>query len=163
VVYAGLEGPVNGKEAGGSAGKRMADWCALGGWQKSCRIRVFSYIVSGLDGIESNHGPTALVFWGFRAGSKALGNNPAVIITLELIEVWRDVRAGACVNHIQSHHCFRLRRSCMSFALLSCYEHSDVRIVVTASPVSLAHDFSTMDVVIAKVYTSLEQSRRNGC
>src|SRR6266480_5269034 len=140
MVYAGLEGPGERQEAGGSACKRVANWCALGGWQESCRIRIFSYVVSGLDGIESNHYPIALAFWGFRAGTKALGNNPAVIITLELIEVWRDVRAGVCPNHIQSHHCFTLRRNCMNFALLSCYSCPDAGIVVTVSPVSLAHD-----------------------
>src|SRR5438067_6256202 len=131
MVYAGLEGPGERQKAGGSACKRVANWCALGAWQKSCGIRIFSYVVSGLDGIESNHDPIALAFWGFRAGSKALGNNPAVIITLKLIEVRHNVRAGVCPNHIQSHHYFRLRRNSMSFALLSSYGYPDVRIVVT--------------------------------
>ena len=100
MVYAGLEGPSERQKAAGSACKPVANWCALGGWQESCRIRVSSHVVSGLDGIESNHHPIARAFWGFRAGSKALGNDPAVIITVELIEVWRDVREGVCPNHI---------------------------------------------------------------
>ncbi len=67
---------------------RVNEWqtgVLLGAGKQSCRIRVFSYVVSDLDGIESNHDPIAFAFWGFRGGSKALGNNPAVIITLELI------------------------------------------------------------------------------
>ena len=64
---------------------RVNEWqtgVLLGAGKQSCRIRVFSYVVSGLDGIESNHDPIAFAFWGFRAGSKALGNNPAVIVSL---------------------------------------------------------------------------------
>ena len=95
MVYASLESPGERQKAAGSAGKRMADWCPLSRWKKSCRIRLFSYVVSGVDDLKSNHSPIALAFWGFRAGSKALGT-PAVIITLELIEVWRDVREGVC-------------------------------------------------------------------
>lgn len=62
------------------------------------------------------------------------------MITLGLIEVRRDVRAGVCVNHIQSHHYFGLRRNSMRFALQPRYGRPGVHIVVTASPVSLAHD-----------------------
>jgi hypothetical protein len=98
----------------------MANWCALGAWQKSCRIRVFSYVVSDLDGIESNHDPIALAFWGFRAGSKALGNKRRSSHSSQL-------RSGAmfeqaCAwNQYPIASLFRLRRNCMSFALLSRY------------------------------------------
>lgn len=62
MVYAGLEGTGKRQKAGDSAGKRMADWCALAPWQESCRIRVSPYIVLDLDDVESNHGRVARDF-----------------------------------------------------------------------------------------------------
>jgi hypothetical protein len=55
MVYVGLEGPRERQKTGGGASKRMAGWCALAGRQQSCRIRLFSDLVSGLDDLKSNH------------------------------------------------------------------------------------------------------------
>jgi hypothetical protein len=52
------------------ARKRMADWCPLARWEKSCRVRVSSYIVLGLDGVESNHGRVARDFHNFHGFQK---------------------------------------------------------------------------------------------
>src|SRR6266571_2065104 len=76
MVYTGLEGPGERQKAGGSAGERMADWCALARWQKSCRIRVFSYVVSGLDDLKSNHIRIAPCFYDFLCCAKSTGSQP---------------------------------------------------------------------------------------
>jgi hypothetical protein len=50
-------------EAGDSACKRVANWCALGGWQKSCRIRLISNVVSDPDDLKSDHSRIAHGFY----------------------------------------------------------------------------------------------------
>jgi hypothetical protein len=100
----------------------------------------------------------------------------AVIITLGLAEVWRDVQADVFVNCTPIDVAYTLRPDATpslshpqpnryefhltSFAenwanleaiheLLSEYGHPDTRIIVTVSPVPLMNTFSTMDIVVA--------------
>ena len=64
---------VNGEETAGSTRERVANWRALAGRQKSCRIRVSPHAVSDLDGTESNHICTAAAFCDFRGCPKSTG------------------------------------------------------------------------------------------
>src|SRR6266480_2251718 len=75
MVYCGLEGPSKWQKSTGPACKRVANWCALGCWKKSCRIRVSSYAVFRLDDVQSNHDRVALAF---RASSKTVRQPPAI-------------------------------------------------------------------------------------
>jgi hypothetical protein len=89
----------------------------------------------------------------------------AVIITLGLAEVWRDLKANVYVNRtpLLKIHPTRYEFHLTDFtenwnnleathALLSRYGHPDIRIVVTVSPVPLMATFSKMDVVVANTY-----------
>jgi GSCFA family protein len=92
----------------------------------------------------------------------------AVIITLGLAEVWRDVKAGVYLNStplppLLEREPKRYELHLTSFAqnwenleaihaLLSRYGHPDFRIVVTVSPVPLHATFLKMDVVLATTY-----------
>jgi GSCFA family protein len=89
----------------------------------------------------------------------------AVIVTLGLTEVWRDVKADVFVNRTPIPSLFktdpdRYEFQLSSFAanwanleaihtLLSTFGHPDVHIIVTVSPVPLMNTFSKMDIVVA--------------
>jgi hypothetical protein len=91
-----------------------------------------------------------------------------VIVTLGLVEVWRDLQADVYLNHTpprlllknqSQRYEFHLTNFAQNWqslqqihALLSRYGHSDVQIVATVSPVPLLNTFSTMDVVVANTY-----------
>jgi GSCFA family len=97
--------------------------------------------------------------------TKRIRNCRAVIITLGLAEVWRDVKADVFVNRTPMPSLFktdpdRYEFQLSNFAanwtnveaiytLLSKFGHPDVHIVVTVSPVPLMNTFSTMDIVVA--------------
>jgi GSCFA family. len=103
-----------------------------------------------------------------RTVTKRIINCRAVIITLGLVEVWRDLQANVYINYTPplpllkaqpERYEFRLTSFAENWAtlesiysLLSCYGHPDFRIVVTVSPVPLMTTFSTMDVVVANTY-----------
>jgi hypothetical protein len=97
--------------------------------------------------------------------TRRITNCRAVIITLGLAEVWRDLKANVYVNRtpLFKTHPDRYEFHLTGFAenwnnleamhaLLSRYGHPDLRIVVTVSPVPLMTTFSTMDVVVANTY-----------
>jgi len=89
----------------------------------------------------------------------------AVIVTLGLAEVWRDVKADVFVNRTPIPSLFktdpdRYEFQLSSFAanwanleaihtLLATFGHPDVRIIVTVSPIPLMNTFSNMDIVVA--------------
>ena len=89
----------------------------------------------------------------------------AVIVTLGLAEVWRDVKADVFVNRTPipslfktdpERYEFQLSNFAANWAnleaihtLLSTFGHPDVHIIVTVSPVPLMNTFSTMDIVVA--------------
>ena len=97
--------------------------------------------------------------------TKRIKNCRAVIVTLGLAEVWRDVKADVFVNCTPIPSLFktdpgRYQFQLSSFAsnwanlerihaLLSRFGHPDVHIIVTVSPVPLMNTFSTMDIVVA--------------
>ncbi|MGE5214289.1 MAG: GSCFA domain-containing protein [Nitrospirota bacterium] len=100
--------------------------------------------------------------------AKRVANCRGLIITLGLVEVWRDCKTGVYTNstpirsvlnpdpnryefHITS---FAENWDCLEsiHALLTRYGHSDLRIVITVSPVPLLATFSKMDVVVANTY-----------
>jgi GSCFA family len=92
-----------------------------------------------------------------------------VIVTLGLVEVWRDLQADVYLNHVPApllqknpsqRYEFHLTNFAQNWqnlqeihALLSRYGHPDFQIVVTVSPVPLLNTFSTMDVVVANTYS----------
>ncbi|HZR06182.1 MAG TPA: GSCFA domain-containing protein [Candidatus Udaeobacter sp.] len=97
--------------------------------------------------------------------TKRIANCRAVIITLGLAEVWRDIKANVYINRtpLFKTHPDRYEFHLTGFAenwtnleaihaLLSRYGHPDHRIVITVSPVPLMATFSTMDVVVANTY-----------
>jgi GSCFA family protein len=97
--------------------------------------------------------------------TKRIKSCRAVVVTLGLAEVWRDVRTDVFVNCTPIPSLFktepdRYEFHLTSFAenwanleaihtLLSQHGHPDFRIVVTVSPVPLMNTFSTMDIVVA--------------
>jgi hypothetical protein len=106
--------------------------------------------------------------WLMQNVTKRITNCRAVIITLGLIEVWRDLQADVYINSTPIASLFNTQPDRYQFhvtgfgenwanleaiyALLSRYGHPDFRIVVTVSPVPLMATFSTMDVVVANTY-----------
>src|SRR5438874_2503489 len=100
--------------------------------------------------------------------TKRISNCRGVIITLGLVEVWRDIEADVYLNHTPIPSLLRTQRQRYEFqltsvaqnfaileathALLSRYGHPNVRIVVTVSPVPLLNTFSTLDIVVANTY-----------
>jgi len=92
----------------------------------------------------------------------------AVIVTLGLVEVWRDLEADVYINSTPVPPLLQTRRDRYQFhlttfaanwanleaiyALLCGYGHPDFRVVITVSPVPLMTTFSTMDVVVANTY-----------
>ena len=100
--------------------------------------------------------------------AKRVAHCRAVIITLGLVEVWRDCQADVYTNatparpvlktHPQRYE-FHLTSFAQNwanleaiYALLTHYGHPDVRIVVTVSPVPLMNTFSPMDIVVANTW-----------
>lgn len=91
-----------------------------------------------------------------------------VVVTLGLVEVWRDKTANVFINQVipdlLSIYPDRYELHVTNFAdnlsnleaihaLLKQFGHPDVRIIVTVSPVPLMATFSTEDVVIANAYS----------
>jgi hypothetical protein len=92
-----------------------------------------------------------------------------VIITLGLVEVWRDMIADAFVNTTPIPEALRRHRDRYEFqissfaqnlanlekihALLTKFGHPQTQIIVTVSPVPLMATFSENDVVIANSYS----------
>ena len=92
----------------------------------------------------------------------------AVIVTLGLAEVWRDIHADVYLNCTPIPSLFktelgRYEFHLTSFAqnlanleaihtLLTEYGHPDFHLVVTVSPVPLMNTFSTMDIVVANTW-----------
>jgi hypothetical protein len=92
-----------------------------------------------------------------------------VIITLGLVEVWRDKIANTFINTTPipdalCSHADRYEFQISDFgqnltnleqvhALLSQFGHPDFHVVVTVSPVPLMATFSTQDVVIANTHS----------
>jgi hypothetical protein len=103
-----------------------------------------------------------------QAVTKRIQNCRAVILTLGLAEVWRDVRADVFLNCTPIPSLFKTQPGRYEFhltdfaqnranleaiyALLSSYGHPDFHIVVTVSPVPLMNTFSTMDIVVANTW-----------
>ena len=124
------------------------------------------------------HTSPALEFVGFeetmerrrliQAVTRRIQNCRAVILTLGLAEVWRDVQADVFVNGTPIPSLFKTQPGRYEFhltdfaqnranleaiyALLSSYGHPDLHIVVTVSPVPLMNTFSTMDIVVANTW-----------
>jgi len=103
-----------------------------------------------------------------QAVTKRIENCRAVILTLGLAEVWRDVKANVFINRtpipslletVRDRYEFHLTGFAENLAnleaihaLLGRYGHPDVHIVVTVSPVPLMNTFSTMDIVVANTW-----------
>jgi hypothetical protein len=114
-----------------------------------------------------------------QAVTQRIADCRAVILTLGLAEVWRDVQADVFVNctpldvayTLEPHAApplfiaqpSRYELHLTNFAktwanleaihtLLSHYGHPDFHIVVTVSPVPLMNTFSTMDIVVANTW-----------
>jgi hypothetical protein len=100
--------------------------------------------------------------------TKRIKNCRAVIVTLGLAEVWRDVQADVFINRTPLPSLFKTQPNRYEFhltgfaenwanlqaiyGLLSQYGHPDFHIVVTVSPVPLMATFSGTDVVVANTY-----------
>jgi len=92
----------------------------------------------------------------------------AVVVTLGLAEVWRDIQTNVYLNCTPIPSLFksepnRYEFHLTSFAqnwdnleaiyeLLTQYGHPDFHIIVTVSPVPLMNTFSTMDIVVANAW-----------
>src|SRR5256886_4022334 len=103
-----------------------------------------------------------------QAVTKRIQSCRAVIVTLGLAEVWRDVHADVFVNCTPIPSLFKTQPDRYEFhltnfaenwanleaiyRLLSHRGHADFRIVVTVSPVPLMNTFSTMDIVVANAW-----------
>ena len=100
-----------------------------------------------------------------QAVTKRIRNCRAVIVTLGLAEVWRDIKADVFVNRTPIPSLFKSDPDRYEFhltgfaenlanletihTLLSRYGHPDFHVIVTVSPVPLMNTFSTMDIVVA--------------
>jgi hypothetical protein len=100
--------------------------------------------------------------------TKRIKDCRAVIVTLGLAEVWRDVKADVFINRTPipsllktepDRYEFHLTGFAQNFAnleaihaLLTQYGHPEVHIVVTVSPIALMITFSTMDIVVANTW-----------
>jgi GSCFA family. len=103
------------------------------------------------------------------AVTRRVGQCRVVIVTLGLVEVWRDKIANVFINtapipaalHRHSdRYEFHITNFTENFSnlehihsLLSRFGHPDVQLVVTVSPVPLEATFSSEDVVIANTYS----------
>jgi hypothetical protein len=103
-----------------------------------------------------------------QAVTKRIKNCRAVVVTLGLAEVWRDIQADVFINRTPIPSLFTTQPGRYEFyltgfaenlanleaihALLTQYGHPDVHIIVTVSPVPLENTFSSMDIVIANTW-----------
>jgi len=103
-----------------------------------------------------------------QAVTKRIQNCRAVILTLGLAEVWRDVQADVFVNCTPIPSLFKTQPGRYEFhltdfaqnranleaiyALLSQFGHPDFHVIITVSPVPLMNTFSTMDIVVANTW-----------
>jgi len=103
-----------------------------------------------------------------QAVTKRIRSCRAVVVTLGLAEVWRDVRADVYLNCTPIPSLFKSEPDRYEFhlttfaknwanleaiyELLARYGHPDFHIVVTVSPVPLMNTFSTMDIVVANTW-----------
>jgi GSCFA family len=103
-----------------------------------------------------------------QAVTKRIATCRAVILTLGLAEVWRDVKADVFVNGTPipsllkadpDRYEFHLTSFSENwanleaiYALLFQYGHPNAHIIVTVSPVPLMNTFSTMDIVVANTW-----------
>jgi hypothetical protein len=103
-----------------------------------------------------------------RAVTSRISECRVVVITLGLIEVWRDKAANVFMNRVipdilslyPGRYELHITNSADNLsnleaihALLKEFGHPDVQIVVTVSPVPLLATFSNEDVVIANTYS----------
>jgi len=100
--------------------------------------------------------------------AKRVAHCRAVLITLGLVEVWRDGEADVYTNStpvrsvLKTHpnrYEFHLTTFAQNWAnleaiyeLLARYGHPDFHIIVTVSPVPLMNTFSSMDIVVANTW-----------
>ena len=100
--------------------------------------------------------------------AKRVAHCRGLIITLGLVEVWRDCEADVYTNSTPIRSVLKPDPNRYEFhltsfvenwesleaihALLTRYGHPDLRIVITVSPVPLMATFSKMDVVVANTY-----------
>jgi hypothetical protein len=103
-----------------------------------------------------------------QAVTKRVRNCRAVVVTLGLAEVWRDIRTDVYLNCTPIPSLFKTEPNryefhLTSFAqnwanleaiyeLLARYGHPDFHIIVTVSPVPLMNTFSKMDIVVANTW-----------
>jgi hypothetical protein len=103
-----------------------------------------------------------------QAVTKRIESCRAVVLTLGLAEVWRDVTANVFINGTPIPSLVKAQPDRYEFhltgfaqhwanleaiyALLAQYGHPDVHIVITVSPVPLMNTFSTMDIVVANAW-----------
>ena len=103
-----------------------------------------------------------------QAVTKRIQSCRAIIITLGLAEVWRDVQADVFVNCTPIPSLFKTQPGRYEFhltnfaqnranleaiyALLSQFGHPDFHVIITVSPVPLMNTFSTMDIVVANTW-----------
>jgi hypothetical protein len=92
----------------------------------------------------------------------------AVVVTLGLAEIWRDVQADVYLNCTPIPSLFKTEPNRYEFHLttfaqnlanleaiydlLIRYGHPDFHVIVTVSPVPLMNTFSTMDIVVANAW-----------
>jgi hypothetical protein len=103
-----------------------------------------------------------------RSVTRRISKCRVVVITLGLVEVWRDKTANVFINQVipDMHSLYpdRYELHVTNFAdnlsnleaihaLLKEFGHHDVRIIVTVSPVPLMATFSAEDVVVANTYS----------
>lgn len=100
--------------------------------------------------------------------TKRVAHCRGLIITLGLVEVWRDCKADVYANSTPIRSVLKPDPNRYEFhvtgfvenwkslesihALLTRYGHPELRIVITVSPVPLMATFSKMDVVVANTY-----------
>jgi hypothetical protein len=103
-----------------------------------------------------------------QAVTTRIKNCRAVVVTLGLAEVWRDVRADVYLNCTPIPSLFKSEPGRYEFHLttfsqnwsnleaiydlLVRYGHPDFHVIVTVSPVPLMNTFSTMDIVVANAW-----------
>jgi len=103
-----------------------------------------------------------------RSVTRRISKCRVVVITLGLVEVWRDKTANVFINQVIPDmlrlYPDRYELHATNFAdnfsnleaihaLLEQFGHHDVRIIVTVSPVPLMATFSPEDVVVANTYS----------
>ncbi|HEU0207777.1 MAG TPA: GSCFA domain-containing protein, partial [Candidatus Udaeobacter sp.] len=103
-----------------------------------------------------------------QAVTKRVKNCRAIVVTLGLAEVWRDIRADVYLNCTPVPSLFKSQPDRYEFhlttfaqnwanleaiyELLAQHGHPDFHIIVTVSPVPLMNTFSNMDIVVANTW-----------